>query len=485
MVSTPLAAGLTLFAVEPTWTDKEIIGVVGSTVAATVGAMVALCGIAYRSLTSSLRAKLRETERELRETRDGIKDLGDLDVVRTKLAEYDGVKGKLSQAEKQVGSLTTQLIFVQEECDGYRAVIHGLTGERDALKERCATIAAERDEVQGELKAEQNKIKKAVQRDGAIWTDPVLAAKKVEFRPLDPDVRRMPIISMLNLKGGVGKTTVTANLASALAHRGYRVLLIDLDLQGSLTGMFLDEKEQERLYKENRLVGNFLEASFDAEFPNLMDYVHQLPGFPTKCQLVPTTDAQSYAEMNLTVRWFLKDSTRDPRFLLRKELQLARVTNRFDVVLIDCPPLLNVSCSNALAASDYVMVPVMPSGQSTARVPVLLERLKEIREAINPDLKVLGVFANRTRGAELTADESNRLDELRGQCRDAWGEKVHVFESFIRQATAIRDCEDERRTLGPDDEFFKTFAALAQEVEDGFPTFARPPAAKITSEVSL
>src|SRR5262249_12287855 len=154
-------------------------------------------------------------------------------------------------------------------------------------------------------------------------------------------------------------------------------LLIDLDLQGSLTNLFMSEPEQEDAFKNEKLVGDFFDAAFDAEHPNLMDYTVPIPGFATESALVPTTDVQAYAEMNLSVRWFLRDSNRDPRFLLRKELHLKRITNTFDIVLIDCPPLINVSCVNALAASDFVLVPVLPSAQSTSRVPTLLERLRD------------------------------------------------------------------------------------------------------------
>jgi chromosome partitioning protein len=480
MTGTPLA----LLAADPTWTDKEVLTAVGSTVAACVAALVGIGKLAFGWMTNSIRSQLRQAKYDLSVLEKSVADLGPLPAVQQKLADYDKVTAKLEQSAKENGALREQVSGLGKEVDGYHAVVAGLTGERDALKKQLVGAEEERAAVQKELTTEQNRIKKAIKKDGMIWSENVLQATHIDFRPLEPEGRRVPIISMLNLKGGVGKTTTTANLASALAHVGYRVLLLDLDLQGSLTGMFLTEREQDDAYKAGRLVGDFLDASFDAEFPNLMDYTRPLPGFPSKSMLVPTTDGQAYAEMNLTVRWFLRQANRDPRFLLRRELQMRKVTSHFDIILIDCPPLINVSCVNALAASDYVIVPVMPSVQSTARVPVLLERLKEFRENINPDLKVMGVFANRTRGAELTIDEQNRLSALEAQCLDAWGEKVPVFETFIRQAVAFRDCEDERRTLGPDDELFASFEALAKEVESRLPTFCHQPLPNSTGVIA-
>lgn len=250
------------------------------------------------------------------------------------------------------------------------------------------------------------------------------------------------------------------------------MLLVDLDLQGSLTGMFLSEARQDQLFGEKRMVRDFLLAAADGEFPNILDHAADvLPG--TKSAIVPTTEALAYAEMNMTVRWFLKDGIRDPRFLLRRELHLKRVTDRFDIVLIDCPPFLNVSCVNALAASDYVLTPVTPSKQSTDRVTILLERLKEFRTNLNPLLKMMGFFANRTKQSGLTLDEEKRLAGLRTRCHDAWGEKVHRFGASIRQSVDIREAEDQHRPLGPGDDMFPAYLALAAEVEDQLPMFCR------------
>jgi cellulose biosynthesis protein BcsQ len=114
----------------------------------------------------------------------------------------------------------------------------------------------------------------------------------------------------------------------------------------------------------------------------------------------------------------------------------------------------------------------MPSKQATDRVTILLERLKEFRN-INPDLDVMGFFANRTNGPALTIDEENRLSALKNKCHDAWGSPVHRFGTFIPRSVEIRDAEDERRTLRAGDETFERFLKLADEVADSFPTFCR------------
>ncbi|MBN9517149.1 AAA family ATPase [bacterium] len=440
------------------WTDKEVLLYVLSAVGGTLFVLVPVAWGLVNLLNrradrraARLEVENRTLRRQVAEREDG----GPVEELRRKVAE----------AAQHTGHLEATLAQVREQAAGFERAAKGLEGERDELTTQLA-------EAQDSLAAEQRRVRKAVHKDGTTWTEKVLASAP-EFKPLDPDGRRTPVISVLNLKGGVGKTTVTANLGAALARRGWRVLLVDLDLQGSLTGLFLPAAEQEDRHRARRLAGDFLEASFDGEYPNLPDdfAVPVLPG--ATCSLVPTTDEMAYAETNLTVRWFLKDARRDPRFLLRKELQLKRVTNQFDVVLLDCPPLINISCVNALAASDYVLVPVMPSKQATDRVTVLLERLKEFHDNLNTDLKVMGFFANRTKESDLTTDERNRLVALRDKCRDTWA-AAPCFDAFIRQSAEVRRVEDERRPLGPGDELYPAFVRLAGEVEGRLPMFCRP-----------
>ena len=176
----------------------------------------------------------------------------------------------------------------------------------------------------------------------------------------------------------------------------------------------------------------------------------------------------------LNVRWFLRDASRDPRFLLRKGLQLRKVTSRFDIILLDCPPLLNISCVNALAASDHVLVPVLPSRQATDRVAILFDRLKELQENLNSDLRLLGFFGNRTNGSSLSSDEENKLSLLSAKCKTALDKSDGRLQSFIRRSTEIRAAEDEHRPLKADDDMRQAFVQLAREIEQRLPTFCRP-----------
>jgi chromosome partitioning protein len=405
----------------PTWTDKEVLYAVGGT----LGVMIPVAWGVMQLLTYSARSRAEKAETEQKRLKRQLAMAVNNDEVVQLQERIERAEKEKEEAKNKLTNLQADLKCCRDEADGLHQVGVALRAERETLERKL-------NDAQEELVSEQRRVNKALQRDGTTWTEKVLQTKFVEFKPLDPETRRTPIISVLNLKGGVGKTTTTANLGAAMANLGYRVLLVDLDLQGSLTGMFLSDREVDELVESQCLLEDFLTASFDAEFPNLLNYIRPI-GLPNKSMLVPTTDNLAYAETNLTVRWFLRDSNRDPRLLLRKELHLKRVTERFDVILLDCPPLINVSCVNALAASDFVLIPVMPSKQATERVTILLERLKEFKN-INPDLDVMGFFANRTNGSTLTTDELNRLTALRNKCHDAWGSPVALFNAFIRQS---------------------------------------------------
>lgn len=458
----------------PTWTDKEvmvaILGLVGASIPVIWG-VVKFCTIGTLKQLQEAKDRISQLERaSYNEPGDIFDDIRQ----RAEDAEEKAAVAVLAKValQDEVARLEAKAADLRKEADGYRQVSEAIRGELAGATAERDTAAGERDATLEQLETERRRIRKAADKDGAIWGEKVLASRAVEFKPLDPDGRRTPIVSVLNLKGGVGKTTAVTNLGSAFAHLGYRVLLVDLDLQGSLTGMFLDEKRQREVHEQQLLIGDFLEAAFDSEFPKLDDYAVPLD-LPTNCAIVPTTDELAYAEMSLNVRWFLRDSKRDPRFLLRKELHLRRVTNAYDIVLLDCPPLLNVSCVNALAASDFVLVPTIPSKQSADRVVTLVRRVKDLHQSVNAALGVMGIFGNRTKQSVLTSDERAILTGLRDKCLDVYGHPVPLFETFVRQSADVRASEEERSPFGPGDAMFDPFTDLAREVESRLPMFCR------------
>jgi cellulose biosynthesis protein BcsQ len=457
----------------PTWTDKELLTAVGSVLAAVTSiawTLVKVLNSVSERKAAKAEDRARILEMELNKANEFISS-GNPELTKN-----------LELAHQKIHEL--QLANAQGQ-EKYKVLYDGARQMQSKVGQRLTAEAAKLSALmknleiaehaaaqhKGELLFEQKRIQHALKGEGYTWHEKVLASVP-EFKPLESTGRRTPIISVLNLKGGVGKTTIAANLGAALDQLGHHLLLVDLDLQGSLTSLFLSDRQTDVAVKSHKVIADFLAASFDAESPNILDFIQHILA-EGKSAVVPTTDQLVYEESRLTIRWMLREAARDPRFLLRKELHMKRVSSRFDMVLLDCPPMINVCCVNALAASDYLLIPILPSEQATARVPVLIERFKEFRENINPDLKILGIVINRTHGSELTTDEAARLVRLEGVCRDRLGEQVSQFETFIRQTPDVRRAEDEHRTLQATDNSYATFTELALEVESRLPSFAR------------
>jgi cellulose biosynthesis protein BcsQ len=462
---------------QPRWTDLEVIKLILGTL---VGAIAAISSFVWWLVNYWYRKKHQTIELQNRSLQQLLsKAEADRDMNRD---ERQRIQDQLLRIEEDLKEGThPRLSVLKERIEESRdklCQLHEDSNERENQLEQVRLNLAERgaelesavvqiEEHERRKKVHAHRIQRALKLEGLIWEAHV-PHHAPPFRPLSD--RRAPIISVLNLKGGVGKTTLTANLGTQLADLDRRVLLVDLDLQGSLTNLFIKDEDHKELYDNRKLIQNYLDQAVDQPTAKLMEYVQ--PSLEENLHLIATADTLAYTEMNLTLKWLLRTARRDARFLLRKALHQKQVTRNFDVILLDCPPLLNVSCVNALVASDYVLIPMMPSAQVTNRIAPFLKLLQTFRANLNPDLKILGVVANRTTRTELTSEERARWSTLRDNSKDVWGEDVYLFETNIRQNTEIRKNEDARRPLGKSDEMYPTFRKLAEEVLQRLPVSA-------------
>jgi chromosome partitioning protein len=188
------------------------------------------------------------------------------------------------------------------------------------------------------------------------------------------------IYTLVNQKGGVGKTTSTINLAAYLAKLGQRVLVVDLDPQANATSCLGVDK----MTVEN--------STYDALLGDEDVFPYILLNERLKLSLLPASPALAGAEVEL-----VDELARESR--LRKAI--LKVANRYDYVLIDCPPSLGLLTVNGLmAAIDGVVVPVQCEYLALEGLGQLTETIERVRSALFPDLKVRGViltmFDNRT-----------------------------------------------------------------------------------------
>ncbi|MBA4274477.1 MAG: chromosome partitioning protein ParA [Alphaproteobacteria bacterium] len=219
------------------------------------------------------------------------------------------------------------------------------------------------------------------------------------------------VFSIVNQKGGVGKTTTTVNVATSLAAIGKNVLVIDLDPQGNAsTGLGIETSKRIRTAYQV-LIG--ITGISDAIMPTIIP----------RLSIVPSTIDLSGAEIELV-------NIEDREFQLRAALK--DIPSHFDYVLIDCPPSLGLLTINALAASDTVLIPLQCEFYALEGLSHLLKTVKLIQNHLNPRLMVHGVILTMY-------DRRNKLTEhIEADVRSFLGDEVYktVIPRNVRMSEA-------------------------------------------------
>ncbi len=202
------------------------------------------------------------------------------------------------------------------------------------------------------------------------------------------------VIAVTNQKGGVGKTTTAINLAASLVATKRRVLLVDLDPQGNATtGSGISKNELERhLYHvlvEGVPARDVLLAAPEAHY-----------------DVLPSNGDVTAAEVELLAM---------PERERCLQKALAPLRDDYDVIILDCPPSLNMLTVNALTAADGVLIPVQCEYFALEGIAALLDTIEQIQAGVNPELTVEGVLRTMYDArTSLTNDVSNELKEYFG-----------------------------------------------------------------------
>ena len=202
------------------------------------------------------------------------------------------------------------------------------------------------------------------------------------------------IITVANQKGGVGKTTTAINLAAALAQKGLRTLLIDLDPQGNSTMSFVDRKEVDK---------SMYEVLTDPTV-SFFDIVKQTS--VPKLTVAPARISLAKVESKLL-------GELDGHFRLKDKLQVVRESGEYDAILIDTPPTLGMITVNALVASTHILIPIQSSYFALEGTDDLLETVEKIKSRPNPNLQILGVVITlHDKRTTLGKDIQSQIDQV-------------------------------------------------------------------------
>ena len=250
------------------------------------------------------------------------------------------------------------------------------------------------------------------------------------------------VYTLVNQKGGVGKTTTAINLGAYLAYFGQRVLLVDIDPQANATACLGIDKNTVRGSTYELLIGSASAAALILHNPRL------------KLSLLPASPSLAGAEVEL-----VSELAREARL----KNSIAPVIERYDYILIDCPPSLGLLTLNGLvAARDGVIIPVQCEYLPLEGLGQLTQTLERVRNALFPALRVRGVLLTMFDGRTNLSNDVVR--EVRSHFPD------QVFEAIIARSVRLAEAPSYGQPISvyaPNSSGANSYAALAREVLAG------------------
>lgn len=276
------------------------------------------------------------------------------------------------------------------------------------------------------------------------------------------------VISLINLKGGVGKTTLTVAMAEFMAGLyDLKVLVVDLDPQTNATVALMDEREWRRRNIRGQTLLNIfldqlnkypvfsLEEAIVHNVSNVGDGIEGLDLLPSSIDLIELHDEFLQAVPGLPI---------NPLHLLGDALQ-AKLA-KYDIVLIDCPPDLGLICQNGLMISDYYLIPSIPDILSTYGIPQIINRIGRLKRENAIPIQPLGLIISKFRQQSETHISQANL--LKIQAPKAGYRRV--FNTFVPEgnlAAAVMDYTLHSQSLQKkygNSKFYQIYKALTEEV---------------------
>jgi cellulose biosynthesis protein BcsQ len=335
--------------------------------------------------------------------------------------ERDALRVQLRDRDLTVKELETKSASFQRISEDQKDEIQGLNERCGGLteqlrqagegRERTETQYAECQQELGELGRRFDALQTV---DTNVWSAPTAdGATTPAFVPRSE--RKIRFVTVLNLKGGVGKTTLVANLGAAYAvgvtGRPLRVLMVDLDYQGTLSNLcvsisfLIDRRNPLNLNTSHFLLKD--ESQAQPADQVLAALTVPVEGTDGHAKVIVANEELDHIDFRQQARFVVERC--ELRFFHRKIFHSTHVLQNYDLVLFDCPPRLTTSTINALAASDYLILPTGLHPNDVDAVPRTLRWLEKLQALDAFQARLVGVILNRTfrKGTvqDLTTDE--------------------------------------------------------------------------------